>query len=211
MARFTELTGPAAALVLPNINTDLLAPGRRPGHDTYLDGRGLHADLAENLFAGWRYDSEGRELPGFVLNQPPFRKARILLAGPNFGCGSSREMAVWALLEFGIGCVIAPSFGTIFQGNAFKNGLLPVTLPAEAICRLVPEAATGDAGRDMTVSLMHQEITAANGDVMPFRIAEFRRQALLHDLDDIQQTLSLQPEILAFQERDRRRRPWIYP
>jgi 3-isopropylmalate/(R)-2-methylmalate dehydratase small subunit len=210
MARFTEITGVAAALLRPNINTDLLAPGRRPNRDALAEGGGLQEDLAENLFAGWRYDAQGNELPEFVLNQEPYRRARILLGGANFGCGSSREMAVWALMKFGIHCVIAPSFGTIFQANAFKNGLLPVTLPIEAVRRLAAKQDI-EGRRELTVSLVTQEITSGDGEVTPFHIAQFRRQALLEDLDDIQQTLRLQAQISAFQDRDRALRPWIYP
>src|SRR5215831_18150038 len=121
MQVFTTVSGIAAPLLLPNINTDAISP--------MIAGRSLAADLGKLLFANWRYAPDGTELPDFILNKPPFRDSKLLIAGPNFGCGSSRERAVWALMRFGIRCVIAPSFADIFYDNACQNGLLPVTLP----------------------------------------------------------------------------------
>ena len=210
MQPFTVVAGPAAPLLVPNINTDLLAPGRRADRPvTPMTQRTLTENLAEYLFAQWRYDKNG-EIADFVLNRPPFRGARILLAGPNFGCGSSRETAVWALLEFGIRCVVAPSFGTIFHGNAFKNGLLPVSLPIDTVQRLAAKAEVDGKARPLSVSLVDQAIRTDDGEVVPFTVPEFRRRPLLEGVDDIDVTLSGAARIREYQRADRASRPWAY-
>lgn len=210
MEPFTVVTGPAAPLLVPNINTDLLAPGRRADRPiTPMTDRTLTENLAEYLFAQWRYDRNG-EIADFVLNRPAYRAAKILLAGPNFGCGSSRETAVWALLEFGIRCVIAPSFGTIFYGNAFKNGLLPICLPIETVQRLAAEAEVDGEVRPLSVSLVEQAVRTAGGTAVPFTVPEFRRRPLLEGVDDIEITLSGAERIREFQRADRAARPWAY-
>ncbi len=145
-----------------------------------------------------------------MLNREPFRNAKILLAGPNFGCGSSRETAVMALVQFGIRCVIATGFGTIFHGNSWKHGLLPISLPLETVKHLASQAERNGVALPMTVSLVDNTITTSGGEVVRFEIAEFRRHALLEGLDDISVTLERAPEIRKFEERDKRQRPWIY-
>jgi 3-isopropylmalate/(R)-2-methylmalate dehydratase small subunit len=211
MEKFTVLTGAAAALLRPNINTDLLAPIRRPDRPDLPPAipKTFATNIAQFLLAPWRYDING-EIPSFVLNRPAFRNAKILLAGPNFGCGSSRETAVWTLVHFGIRCVIAPSFGTIFHGNSFKNGLLPITLPMGVIEHLATKVEVDDVALPLTVSLVNQTIRTADGEVTPFSLVEFRRHALLEGLDHIEQTLIYKPEIDAFTAIDRKHRPWVY-
>lgn len=211
MEKFSSVTGPAAPLLRPNINTDLLAPLGRPDrpHDPPALPKDFSVNISEYLFAAWRYDAHG-ERSDFVLNRPAFRSARILLAGPNFGCGSSREGAVWTLVHFGIRCVIAPSFGTIFHGNAFKKALLPITLPMEQIEHLAAKAERDGVALPMTVSLVDQTITTSDGETLSFKIAEFRRHALLEGLDDVQQTLVHKQAIEDYARRDRVLRPWVH-
>jgi 3-isopropylmalate/(R)-2-methylmalate dehydratase small subunit len=202
MEKFDRLTGIAAPLLLENINTDAIIPV------PWIVNFGR--DLGQGLFGGWRYDATEREKPDFVLNQPPYREARILLAGRNFGCGSSREEAVWALLGFGIRCVIAPSFGDIFFENSFKNGLLPVVLEPDgvgALARAIAEAPSPV----LTVDLEACTVGAPRGPQLSFTIQEGRRRNLLLGLDEIGQTLTHGADIERFQAADRVRRPWIYP
>ena len=201
MEAFERLTGVAAPLLLENVNTDAIIPV------PWIVNFGQ--DFGKGLFGGWRYGPDGAENPAFVLNQGPYREARILLAGRNFGCGSSREEAVWALLAFGIRCVIAPSFGDIFFENAFKKGLLPVTLPLDAVTELARAAAAGPAPV-LTVDLRACTVEAPGGRPVAFAVDESRRQALLRGLDEIDLTLAHDAEIAAFQAADRARRPWIY-
>ncbi len=201
MEAFERLTGVAAPLLLENVNTDAIIPV------PWIVNFGQ--DFGKGLFGGWRYRPDGTEDPGFVLNQPPYREARILLAGRNFGCGSSREEAVWALLAFGIRCVIAPSFGDIFFENAFKKGLLPVTLPPETVAGLARTVAAAPAPV-LTVDLSACSVEAPGGRPVPFTVDESRRQALLRGLDEVDLTLARAAEIDAFQAADRARRPWIY-
>ena len=211
MERFTIVTGPAAALLRPNINTDILAPLRRadrPDAPPMLP-KTFAVDIGDFLFAPWRYDRNG-EIADFVLNRAPFRHAKFLLAGPNFGCGSSRETAVWGLLHFGIRCVIAPSFGTIFHGNCFKNGLLPIALPLELVEHLAGAVERDGVAMPLAVSLVDREIVTYRGERIGFEIEEFRRNALINGLDDIAQTLAYQADIDLFTQADRMRRPWVY-
>lgn len=201
MQKFTRITGVAASMLQENIDTDQIIPA------AWL--RSLSSDLGKGLFAGWRYDMEGRENAEFVLNRPPFRDSRIVMAGANFGCGSSRESAVWALYRFGIRCVIAPSFGDIFTENAYKNGLLLVTLPDADVKMLTETLATGN-DPTLTVDLEHCVIGTSRGGVIPFSIRPARRDALLQGLDEIATTLEHVDAIDRFQTQDRERQPWIY-
>jgi 3-isopropylmalate dehydrogenase len=185
-----------------NIDTDVVIPMRR------LVGSQRN-ELGRYAFEAWRYRADGSEAPEFALNQPRFREAKILIAGDNFGCGSSREHAVWALQGFGIRCVIAPSFGDIFFNNCIQNGMLAIRLPEPEVQRLA-EDITGADKPEMTVDLEAQRIVAPSGASVAFDIEPERRQGLLEGLDQIAMTLKLDSQIRAFQENDRRERPWIY-
>lgn len=205
MERFTTLTAIAAPLLRINVDTDAIIPSREMKKVS-------KTGLAEGLFAGWRYKAPGSrdENPDFVLNQEPYRRARILLAGMNFGCGSSREHAVWALHEWGIRAIIAPSFGAIFHGNCVRNGILPVILDNAAVERIASLVAADPAKSLVTVNLETCHVTAPDGSEYPFAIAPADREMLLQGLDAIAVTMKRDDEILAFQARDRLRRPWIY-
>jgi 3-isopropylmalate/(R)-2-methylmalate dehydratase small subunit len=205
MDKFTTITAIAAPLLRINIDTDAIIPSREMKKVS-------KTGLADGLFAGWRYKAPGsrEENPEFVLNQEPYRRARILLTGTNFGCGSSREHAVWALHEWGIRAIIAPSFGAIFQGNCVRNGILPVALD-DAVIRSIADAVQRDPLRNLpTVDLTRCTVTAPGGTVHPFLIAPADREMLLEGLDAIALTMKRDDEILAFQARDRLRRPWVY-
>ncbi len=209
MEPLLEIRGPAAPLPLDDINTDMIAPTRPRAHlsNTKISEREFEAAA---LFAPLRYDASGAENPSFVLNQPGFRAARILLSGRNFGCGSSREQAVWLLADFGIRCIIAQSYGGIFYDSCFKNGILPVILPTNTLNDLMQEAATGGSEHDFTVSVAERSIVLPSGRAIKFDLPEFRRAALMSGVDDIDMTLSRNTEIAAFVDRDRAARPWIY-
>ena len=198
MDAFTVVRGAAAPLMLPDVNTDVISPAH--------SGKG---SMALSAFAPIRYLPDGRDDPSFVLNREPFRGAPILLAAQNFGCGSSRESAVWSLRAIGIRCVIATSFGDIFFGNCFQNGVLPVVLPADVVDSLRQEADTAQ-GQPFTVDLNTRTITTPSGRQINFPIDASRRLSLLQGLDEISMTLGRMEEIAAFQQRDRQRRPWIY-
>ena len=204
MEKFTKLTGVAAPLMQPNIDTDAIVPSRFLTRTTKTGKSGF----GEILFSDWRYDADGTPKPDFVLNRPEYAAAKILLAAENFGCGSSREHAVWALLGFGIRCVIAPGFGEIFFNSSFVNGLLPVVLDKEKVVALA-EAASANGGA-MSVDLEAQQVTGPDGTVYAFEIDAARREALLEGLDAIAVTLKRDDEIAAFQNADRQNRPWIY-
>jgi 3-isopropylmalate/(R)-2-methylmalate dehydratase small subunit len=198
---FVELTGTAAPLMRPNVDTDLIIPmDRMLKHSISRQGLGPH------LLAALRFRPDGSEDPGCVLNQAAYRTACILLAADNFGCGSSREPAVWTLMQYGIRCVVAPSFGGIFFTNCFKNGLLPIRLPIERVQALADAAADGP----MTVSLRDRRIVTANGLQVSFPIEEFRRDMLTRGLDQVGLALTYRHDIDAFQRRDRVERPWVY-
>ncbi len=202
MRTFTTLTGPAAPLPMINVDTDQVIPKQ------YLTAI-TRAGLGKGLFHDFRYDMDDRENPEFVLNQEPYRQAKILIAGENFGCGSSREHAPWALEDFGIRCVIAPSFADIFFNNCVKNGLLLIVLPDAEVEMLMNDA--GDpANCEMSVDLEAQTVTRPNGTVMPFEIEPFRKHRLLNGLDDISITLQRRTEIDAFEARQRAAQPWLY-
>ncbi len=201
MQKFTTLTGIAAPLPLINVDTDMIIPKqflktiRRSG-------------LGKNLFDEMRYLEDGSENPDFVLNKPAYRSAEILIAGENFGCGSSREHAPWALLDFGIRCIIAPSFADIFYNNCFKNGILPIVLPQEQVDELMREAEKGENAR-MTVDLENQEITTSEGRAIRFDIDPFKKHCLLEGLDDIGLTMARIASITAYEEKMAQERPWV--
>ena len=204
MEKFTKLTGAAAPLMQPNIDTDAIVPSRFLTRSTKTGKSGF----GEVLFADWRFEADGTPKPEFVLNQPEYAEAKILLAAENFGCGSSREHAVWSLLGFGIRCVIAPGFGEIFYNSSFINGLLPVVLEKEKVVALADTVSA--SGGATTVDLESQRVTGPDGTVYPFEIDAARREALLEGLDAIAVTLKREDEIAAFQDADRQNRPWIY-
>jgi len=199
MEPFTTITGPAAPLLLPNIDTDVIIRVERmtsvnPGA------------LAPFAFEALRYDDAGEPKPDFVLNLPAFREARILIAGPNFGCGSSREPAVWAVMGLGIRCVIAPSYGDIFRSNCFTNGVLPVVLSEPDVVELARLAAAPDV---VTVDLAAQRISSG-GHTWPFEISRYRKAALLDGLDDFQLALTYSDSIERWVDHDRLVRPWSW-
>lgn len=201
MQAFTILNGVAASLPLDNVDTDVIVRIERL---TSL----ARTELGPWAFESLRYRADGSEEPGFVLNQPAWRHASIVVTGRNFGCGSSREGAVWSLVARGVRCVIAESFGDIFHSNCFQNGVLPIRLTAAQLARAHAACLTG---AEWTVDLHAQQIKLPAGEVMGFEIDPLRRTALLSGLDDIGQTLKLQSEIEAWQTRDRQMRPWIWP
>ena len=207
MEKFTTLTGVAAPMLMPNINTDLIAPSLMPGRSA---GEAAVLPLRTRMFANLRYDREGREKPDFVLNQPRYRSARILLTGPNFGCGSSRETAVWALMEFGIRCVVAPGFGDIFHDNAFQNGLLLIHLDVDRIERIAAALAASNSS-DMTVDLQQSLVHVSGLHPCPFALPADRRAALLGGLDQLDLIRASEADILAFERDDALARPWAYP
>jgi 3-isopropylmalate/(R)-2-methylmalate dehydratase small subunit len=204
MQPFTTLRGPAAPFLAINVDTDQIIPAR---HLKTIRRIGLGVALFESL----RYDEEGRERPDFVLNQPKYRNAKILITGENFGCGSSREHAPWALLDFGIRCVIAPSFADIFYNNAFKNGMLLITLPKEQVELLAEEAETA-ADPTFEIDLEAQEIRRPTGNApIRFDIDPFKKHCLLNGLDDIGLTMERVDKIAAFEARRRVEMPWLEP
>jgi 3-isopropylmalate/(R)-2-methylmalate dehydratase small subunit len=205
MEKFVEMTATAAPLLRINIDTDAIIPSREMK-------RVSKEGLSDGLFAGWRYMEPGsrNESPDFILNQAPYRKARILLSGINFGCGSSREHAVWALAEWGIRCIIAPSFGAIFYGNCVRNGILPVVLDNDVVESLARSVETDPEKNRITVNLQDRMVIAPGDMQYPFEIAADDRQMLMEGLDAIAVTMKRDDEILAFQARDRLQRPWIY-
>jgi 3-isopropylmalate/(R)-2-methylmalate dehydratase small subunit len=202
---FTSLTAVAAPLLRANVDTDAIIPSREMKTVA-------KTGLAAGLFAGWRYLDGGDRTPdpAFVLNQPAYRNARILLAGDNFGCGSSREHAVWALAEYGFRALIAPSFAPIFYLNCVRNGVLPVRLPAGIVPALAEAIRADPATRTVTVDLESRRVTGPDGAAWEFEIEPEAREMLLAGLDAIDVTLRDRDAIAAFQSRDRKLRPWIY-
>jgi 3-isopropylmalate/(R)-2-methylmalate dehydratase small subunit len=201
MEKFSELTGVAAPLPMINVDTDKIIPKQ------FLKTI-KRTGLGANLFHEKRFDAEGNENPAFVLNQPAYRNAKILIAGANFGCGSSREHAPWAILDFGIKCVIAPSFADIFYNNCFKNGILPIALPQSEVDKLLDDASRG-ANATITIDLERQEIRGPDGGVIHFDVDSFRKKCLLEGLDDIGLTLRKQARIAAFESGQQAAQPWI--
>ncbi len=201
MDKFTTLTAIAAPMPLVNIDTDMIIPKQ------FL--KTIHrSGLGKNLFDEMRFDREGNEIPDFVLNQPAYRHAQIIVAGDNFGCGSSREHAPWALLDYGIRCVISTSFADIFFNNCFKNGILPVVLPEDAVKALMEDAQNGANAR-LTVDLEAQTVTAPDGTEYHFDINPTQKHNLLNGLDDIGQTLERGAAIDAFETAAQQARPWV--
>jgi 3-isopropylmalate/(R)-2-methylmalate dehydratase small subunit len=202
MEKFIRVTGIAAPLMQPNIDTDVIIPI----DDCVSVPR---AEQGRCAFRAWRYLANGTDNPEFVLNRAPFRDAVILVAGINFGCGSSREPAVWALMGLGLRTIIAPSFGDIFYSNCFQNGVLPIMLPEDTVRAIAAEVEAAPEA-PMTVDLENRTISNARGLNIPFSIDEARRTALLEGLDEIGMTLRREAKISAWQNRDRARRPWVY-
>lgn len=201
MTPFTTLTGIAAPMPLVNIDTDMIIPKQ------FLKTI-KRTGLGVNLFDEMRYTLDGQEVPDFVLNQPAYRQAEIIVAGDNFGCGSSREHAPWALLDFGIRCVISTSFADIFYNNCFKNGILPVTLPAEAVAYLMDDAKKGANAR-ITVDLPNQTVTASDGKSFAFDLDPFKKHCLVNGLDDIGLTMEKVGKIDAYEAAASQSRPWV--
>jgi 3-isopropylmalate/(R)-2-methylmalate dehydratase small subunit len=201
MQPFTTLTGVAAPLPMMNVDTDMIIP-KQFLKTIKRTGLGVH------LFTEMRYDEDGRENPDFVLNQPAYREAEILVAGANFGCGSSREHAPWALMDFGIRCVIAPSFADIFYNNCFKNGILPIALPQEDVDKLMDDASRGSNAR-LTVDLEAQTIHGPDGGTIRFDIDPHLKHCLLNGLDDIALTLGREDAIAAYEARQKAATPWL--
>jgi len=200
MQKFTTLTGIAAYLPMINVDTDMIIPKQ------YLKTI-KRTGLGKGLFAELRYDEAGKPRADFVLHKPPYHQAKILITGENFGCGSSREHAPWALLDFGISCIIAPSFADIFYNNCFKNGILPIALPQEEIDKLIDDAARG-ANATISIDLANQEIRGPDGGVIKFDIDPFRKRCLMEGLDDIGLTLEKGDAIETFEGKARTERPW---
>ena len=200
MQKFDQLTGVAAPLPMMNVDTDMIIPKQ------FLKTI-KRTGLGKNLFDEMRYTTEGKEIPDFVLNKPQYRQAKILVAGANFGCGSSREHAPWALMDFGIRCVIAPSFADIFYNNCFKNGILPIALPKEDVDKLMDDANRG-ANAIISIDLEKQEIRGPDGGCVRFEMDPFRKRCLLEGLDGIGLTLESEKAISDFEETAKAARPW---
>lgn len=200
MEKFTKMTGIAAPMPLVNIDTDMIIPKQ------FLKTI-ARSGLGKNLFDEMRFTLDGAEIPDFVLNQPAYRKAEILVAGDNFGCGSSREHAPWALLDFGIRCVISTSFADIFYNNCFKNGILPIVMPKDAVDVLMADARKGANARIM-VDLESQTVTTSDGQKFDFEIDAFRKHCLINGLDDIGLTLEKVSAIESFERKASVQRSW---
>lgn len=201
MTPFTTLTGIAAPMPLVNIDTDMIIPKQ------FL--KTIHrSGLGKNLFDEMRYTADGAENPDFVLNKPAWRDSQIIVAGDNFGCGSSREHAPWALLDYGIRCVISTSFADIFYNNCFKNGMLPIVLPEDAVQALMRDAENGANAR-LTVDLESQTVTGADGTAYHFEMDPHRKHCLLNGLDDIGLTMEKSPAIEAYEARIAQSQPWV--
>ncbi|MDF1873956.1 3-isopropylmalate dehydratase small subunit [Vannielia sp.] len=201
MEKFTKLTGTAAPMPLVNIDTDMIIPKQ---FLKTIKREGLGA----NLFDEMRYDDDGNEIESFVLNKPAYRDAQIIVAGDNFGCGSSREHAPWALLDFGVRCVISTSFADIFFNNCFKNGILPIVLPQEEIDKLMDDASRG-ANAKLTVDLEEQVISGPDGGEIAFEVDAFKKHCLLNGLDDIGLTMEKAASIDTFETKAEQSRPWV--
>ena len=201
MEKFEKISGIAAPMPLINIDTDMIIPKQ------FLKTI-KRSGLGVNLFDEMRYDDNGDEIPDFVLNKPAYRSSEIIVAGDNFGCGSSREHAPWAIKDFGIRCVIAPAFADIFYNNCFKNGILPITLPQDQVDVLMKDAEKCANAR-MEVDLVGQQITTSDGEVFSFEVDEFKKRCLLEGLDDIGQTFQKVAAIDSFEAKASVARPWV--
>ena len=201
MQKFDTLNGVAAPLNIHNVDTDMIIPKQ------FLKTI-LRTGLGKSLFYEMRYTQEGVELPDFVLNKPAYRKAEILVAGDNFGCGSSREHAPWALLDFGIRCVISTSFADIFYNNCFKNGILPIVVSPDDLKKLLDDASRG-SNATMTIDLPSQEIRGPDGGTIKFNIDAFRKHCLMNGLDDIGLTMEKADSIAAFEKKNATSHSWL--
>jgi 3-isopropylmalate/(R)-2-methylmalate dehydratase small subunit len=201
MDKFTEMTGVAAPMDMINIDTDMVIPKQ---YLTTVERTGL----GKGLFHEMRYNKDGSDNPDFVLNKPAYKNATILVAGENFGCGSSREHAPWALLDFGFRCVIAPSFADIFYNNCFKNGILPIRLPQEDVDKLMDDAERG-ANATVTIDLESQTITGPDGGEITFEVKEFKKHCLLNGLDDVGLTMEHEDKITSFEDDRKVTQPWL--
>ncbi len=201
MQKFDKLTGVAAPLNIVNVDTDMIIPKQ------FLKTI-LRTGLGKSLFYEMRYTQDGVEVADFVLNKPAYRKAQILVAGDNFGCGSSREHAPWALLDFGIRCVISTSFADIFYNNCFKNGILPIVVSPDDLKKLMDDAGRG-ANATISIDLPAQEIRGPDGGMIKFDIDPFRKHCLLNGLDDIGLSLEKSVSIEAFEKKQAARQPWL--
>ena len=201
MEKFEKLSGIAAPMPLVNIDTDMIIP------KVFLKSI-QRTGFGVNLFDEMRYNRDGSEIEDFVLNKPQYRNAEILVAGDNFGCGSSREHAPWAIKDFGIKCVISTSFADIFFNNCFKNGILPIVLPQETVDVLMKDAEKGSNAR-MDIDLEAQTITTSDGEVISFTVDPFKKHCLMEGLDDIGLTLEKKSSVEAFEARAAEERPWV--
>ena len=201
MQKFDKLTGVAAPMNMINVDTDMIIP------KNFLKTI-KRSGLGKNLFDEMRFDREGNEKPDFVLNKPAYREAKIIVAGDNFGCGSSREHAPWALLDFGIRCVISTSFADIFYNNCFKNGILPIKVTKEQLDNLMDDAERG-ANATLSIDLESQTIQGPDGGEVKFEVDEFRKHLLLNGLDDIGLTLQKVDKVDSFEERQNANQPWL--
>ena len=202
MEKFTKLTGVAAPMNMINVDTDMIIPKQ------FLKTI-KRSGLGQHLFDEMRFNRDGSEVEDFVLNKPAYRKASILVAGDNFGCGSSREHAPWALLDFGIKCVISTSFADIFYNNCFKNGILPIKVSKEQLDALMDDAERG-ANATLSVDLENQVIQGPDGGEIKFEIDEFKRHCLLNGLDDVGLTMQVNDKIDNFEDQQKARQPWLY-
>ncbi|WP_298295160.1 3-isopropylmalate dehydratase small subunit [uncultured Litoreibacter sp.] len=201
MDKFETLTGIAAPMPLVNIDTDMIIPKQ------FLKTI-KRSGLGANLFDEMRFDRQGNEIPDFVLNKPQYREAEILVAGENFGCGSSREHAPWAIKDFGIRAVIAPSYADIFYNNCFKNGIIPIVLPQDQVDALMKDAEKGANAR-MTIDLEAQTVTSSDGEVFSFEVDSFKKHCLMNGLDDIGLTMEKAGSIKSFEAQASQARPWV--
>ncbi|MDA9231076.1 3-isopropylmalate dehydratase small subunit [Rickettsiales bacterium] len=200
MRKFTTLTSIAAPLDLINIDTDMIIPKQ------FLKTI-KRTGLGKSLFFEMRYDNAGNEIKDFILNQDGYKNSEILIAGDNFGCGSSREHAPWSLIDFGIKCVIAPSFADIFYNNCFKNGILPITLEEYQVSELIK--STAESAQELTIDLLNNKIITKNNEIN-FTIDDFRKKCLIEGLDDIALTLKHKQEIDDFELKNSQKLPWLY-
>jgi 3-isopropylmalate/(R)-2-methylmalate dehydratase small subunit len=203
MDRFTTVSGPAAPMLRANVDTDVIIPIQR------LVGTG-RTGLGPHAFERLRYTKDGSDNPDFVLNLPQYRDSPILLAGANFGCGSSREGAVWALMGMGFRAVLAPSFGDIFFNNCFQNGLLPIVMPEDVIARIAAETEAAQGARHTVVDLARQVVVTPEGAEIPFAVDARKKEALLEGLDDIALTLRFKDAIDGWYAADRKNRAWAW-
>jgi 3-isopropylmalate/(R)-2-methylmalate dehydratase small subunit len=202
MEKFTKLSGIAAPMPIRNVDTDMIIPKQ------FLKTI-KRTGLGKNLFDEMRYTPDGKEIPDFVLNKPQYRKAQILVAGDNFGCGSSREHAPWALADFGIRCIISTSFADIFYNNCFKNGILPIKVSKEDVAKLMDDAERG-ANAVVSIDLETQEIKGPDGGTIKFEVDAFRKHCLLNGLDDIGLTLQKKDSMESFEAKNKLSQPWLW-